>query len=119
MTNEHDGRNGRGNDFLMGLLTGGIVGAALGMFFAPRAAAELRHLADSATRLGAAASERYRQASTRVGEAVDEFAEKGRAAGGKVLDAVARGAHDVERYATDARTTLDRGAPESSGRQPS
>jgi hypothetical protein len=59
---------------------------------------------DSAMRLRKRASEQYQQASTGVGEAVDELTRKGRDARDDVADAVARGAHEVERYATAAKT---------------
>jgi len=95
----------RGYGFVIGLLTGTFVGAGLAMWLAPRSASELRQrLTDSATRLGKRASDHYQQASTRVGDAVDELTRQGRGARDDVADAVARGAHEVERYATAAKT---------------
>jgi gas vesicle protein len=53
---------------------GGVAGAGLTMLFVPRVAAELRRrVKDSARDLGRAASKRHQQASTRVGDAVDEL----------------------------------------------
>src|SRR5437588_829506 len=67
--------------FVIGLLTGAVVGAGLAMWFAPRMAPALRRqMTDSARNLGKLASDQYQQASTRVGKAVDEFARKGQAA---------------------------------------
>jgi gas vesicle protein len=95
----------RGYGFVIGLLTGTFVGAGLAMWLAPRSASELRQrLTDSATRLGKRASDHYQQASTRVGDAVDELTRQGRGVRDDVADAVARGAHEVERYATAAKT---------------
>jgi len=94
--------------FAIGLLTGTVVGAGLMMWLAPRSASELRQrVTDSARGLGKQASEQYRQASTRVGEAVDELSRKGQGLRDDVAEAVARGAHEVERYATAAKS--DRG----------
>jgi gas vesicle protein len=100
LTHEH-----RGYGFVIGLLTGTFVGAGLAMWLAPGSASELRQrMTDSAMRLRKRASEQYQQASTCVGEAVDELTRKGRDARDDVADAVAGGAHEVERYATAAKT---------------
>ena len=91
--------------FVIGLLTGTFVGAGLAMLFAPRSGSELRQrVTDSARSLGERASEQYQQASTRVGEAVDEITRKGQDVRDEVADVVARGAREVERYATAVKT---------------
>jgi gas vesicle protein len=103
-TQEH-----RDYGFVIGLFTGAFVGAGLAMWFAPRLASELRgRVIDSASRLGKRASARYREASARVGEVVDDMTQRGQDVRDDVADAVARGAHEVERYATAAKT--DHGA---------
>jgi gas vesicle protein len=100
LTREHPGYG-----FVIGVLTGTFVGAGLAMWLAPHSASELcQRVTDSAMRLRKRASEQYQQASTRVGEAVDDLTRHGRDARDDVADAVARGAHEVERYATAART---------------
>ena len=91
--------------FVVGLLTGTFVGAGLMLWLAPRMATELRErMADSAKKLGKRASEQYQEASTRVGDAVDELTRKGQGVRDDVADAVARGAHEVERFATAAKS---------------
>jgi gas vesicle protein len=91
--------------FVIGLLTGTVVGAGLMMWLAPRTASEVRQrMADSARNLGKRASEQYQQASTRVGDAVDELTRKGQGVRDDVAEAVIRGAHEVERYATAAKS---------------
>ena len=45
-----------------------------------------------------------RQASTRVGETVEDLTRKGQDVRDNVADAVARGAHEVERFATAAKS---------------
>ena len=105
----------RSHGFAMGLLTGTFVGAGLAMWLAPRMASELRErITDSAKGLGLQASEQYEQASSRVGEAVSELTRKGQDVRDDVADAVARGAHEVERYATAAKS--DRVAAGPAGR---
>jgi gas vesicle protein len=87
--------------FAIGLLTGTALGVGLIAWFAPRLAQEVRErVAGSARRMGRRAYEEYQEATTRVGEAVDDLARNGQAAGDGVAGAVARGAHGVERPAT-------------------
>lgn len=91
--------------FAIGLLTGTFVGVGLLMWLAPRSASELREqMTDSAKSLRKRASEQYQQASNRVGETVDELTRKGQDIRDDVADTIARGAHEVERYATAAKT---------------
>ena len=91
--------------FVIGLVTGTFVGAGLAMWLTPRSASELRErVTKSARTLGQRATEQYRQASTRVGGVVDELTRKGEGVRNDVADAVARGAQEVERYATAARS---------------
>jgi gas vesicle protein len=102
-------RDHRDHRFVLGLLTGTFVGAGLAMWFAPRLASELRErLTDSVRSLGQRASDRYQQASTRVGEAADELTLKGQGVRDNVADRVARGAHEVARGAHE----VERGAHE-------
>ncbi len=99
-THEH-----RDYGFVIGLLTGTFLGAGLAMWLAPPSASELRRpTTDAARRLGKRISEQYQQGSTRIVEAVDDLARKGQNVRDEVADAVARGAHEVERYATAAKT---------------
>jgi len=92
--------------FVMGLVAGTVVGAGLAMLLAPRLASELRQRAtDSARRLGQRASGQYQAASSRVAETIDELTRKGQDVRYDVAQAVAHGAHEVERYATAARSS--------------
>ncbi len=102
--NEH-AQEHRDYGFVIGLLAGSFVGAGLVMWLAPRTASELRQrMTDSARSLGERASERYQQTTTRVGEAVEEVTRKGQDVRDAVVGAVGRGAHEVERYATAAKS---------------
>ena len=87
---------GGGGGFMMGLLTGTVLGAGLGMLLAPKAGAELRgQLGEQARNLGNAASEQYRKAS----EQASGWAEKGRDMVNQAKDAVSRGAEEARGYA--------------------
>jgi gas vesicle protein len=93
-------RDDRGGSFLMGLLAGTILGAGLGMLFAPKSGSELRsQIGDQAGRLRDAANETYSQASGKVGQMVD----RGR-------DAYVRARSSVSNMASTAT-----GTKESSG----
>ena len=65
-----------GGSFLMGLLAGTVLGAGLGMLFAPKAGAELRtqlgtQLADQTGKIREAADPYYQQATEKVSQIVD------------------------------------------------
>ena len=66
-------QNGRGNDFVVGLLCGTAVGTAVGLLLATKTGAELRgQIAQSADRLRRRVGESYDRASEAVGQAVDK-----------------------------------------------
>jgi gas vesicle protein len=90
---------GSGGGFMMGLLTGTVLGAGLGMLLAPKAGADLRGaLGEQARNLGSMANEQYRKAS----EAAGGWSEKGREFVDKARDAVSRGVEDARGYAGNA-----------------
>src|SRR3954466_14516058 len=65
-----------GGSFLMGLLAGTVLGAGLGMLFAPKAGSELRSqlgssLSDGTGRLRDVADQTYSQATDKVSQMVD------------------------------------------------
>jgi gas vesicle protein len=70
-------REDGGGSFLMGLLAGTVLGAGLGMLFAPKAGAELRsQLTDQAGKLRATANDTYQQATEKVSQIVDRGSDK-------------------------------------------
>jgi gas vesicle protein len=92
---DHEG----GGGFMMGLLTGTVLGAGLGMLLAPKAGAELRGaIGEQARNLGGKASEQYRRASDSAGH----WAEKGREFVDRARDAVSRGAEEARGYANSS-----------------
>jgi gas vesicle protein len=110
--------NVRGEDrdyrFLTGLAVGGIVGAGLAMWLAPRAAEEIKaRAAETAKSLGETVSERYRDARLRVADTVGGLSRKGQGLRNDACDTVVRaaqevesGARSVQHVAMDAKTNI-------------
>ena len=91
---------GGGGGFMMGLLTGTVLGAGLGMLLAPKAGNELRgQISEQARNLGTKATDQYRRAS----EAASGWAERGREIVEKGREAVSRGVE--EGYASASKGT--------------
>src|SRR6185295_16894579 len=65
-------REDGGGSFLMGLLAGTVLGAGLGMLFAPKTGTELRsQLGEQAGKLKNQANDTYQQATDKVSQIVD------------------------------------------------
>lgn len=79
--------NGSSNTFLIGMITGGVIGAGLAFLFAPRSGSQLRQ-----------------RMQTSVAGAVDGVTAKGQAIRDDLADAVGRGARDVEQFAMASKT---------------
>ena len=98
-------REDGGGSFLMGLLAGTVLGAGLGMLFAPKAGAEVRkQLSEQATRLRSTAADTVHQASEKIGQASQQASEKIGQASDKVSQIVDRGREAYDRAKT-ARPT--------------
>jgi gas vesicle protein len=114
-----DNEGSGGGSFVMGLLTGTVLGAGLGMLFAPKAGAELRgQIGEQANNFANQAKEGYQKASESAGqwaekgrETAGEWAERGKDVYEKAKDAVARGTDEAQKYVRDAATS----APGMSG----
>ena len=88
-----------GSEFMLGVLCGAAVGAAVGLLLAPRAGSELRgQIADSAERIGRKAADTYSRAS----EAMNDIVSRGR-------DAAERGRDKFE----EVRSNFSRAEMES------
>ena len=94
---ENSGNNG----FLIGLITGGVIGAGLVIAFAP----ELRkRVKTSAIDLSHAASDGYQEVGARITGVVDGITARGEALRDDVAEAVGRGAREVEKFAMASKT---------------
>jgi gas vesicle protein len=94
---DRDDNESSGGGFMMGLLTGTVLGAGLGMLLAPKAGSELRGaIGEQAKNLSNAASEQYKKASETAGT----WAERGRDIVDKAREAVTRGADEARSYAS-------------------
>lgn len=91
-----------GGGFMMGLLTGAVLGAGLGMLLAPKAGSELRGVINEQARtLGTKANEQYKK----VAENAPAWAERGREFVDKAREAVVKGAEEARGYATSGATS--------------
>lgn len=83
---------GGGGSFVMGLLTGTVLGAGLAMLFAPKPGSELRgQISEQAGALASTASDSYRRASDTIGD----LAGKGRQMYDRARHAVGRGTEEA------------------------
>jgi gas vesicle protein len=107
-----DNEGGNGSSFVMGLLTGTVLGAGLGMLFAPKSGSELRgQIAEQAGNIANTASEGYRRASETAGD----WADRGRQMYDKAKDAVSKGADEAQRYVRDTTSNLSGSSPATPG----
>jgi gas vesicle protein len=91
----YDEAGSAGGGFMMGLLTGTVLGAGLGMLLAPKAGAELRgQIGEQAKNLGNLAADQYR----RAGETASGLAGRGREMVDRAREAVTRGAEEARSY---------------------
>lgn len=106
MPHEHEYEGNGGTGFVMGLLTGTVLGAGLGMLFAPRAGSELRHqISETAGQWKNTAGGQYRRAA----EAAGTIADKGREMYDRARTAVNRGTEEARRYVTESEREATRG----------
>jgi len=97
-----------GGSFVMGLLTGTVLGAGLGMLFAPKSGSDLRNqISEQAGNLANTANEGYRRAS----ETASDWADRGRDMYDKAKDAVSRGAEEAQRYVRDNTSNISGTTP--------
>jgi gas vesicle protein len=93
----YDNEGSGGGGFMMGLLTGTVLGAGLGMLLAPKAGSELRGaIGEQARNWSNVASEQYKHARETAGT----WAERGKEMVDKARDAVQRGADEARNYAS-------------------
>lgn len=98
----YDNEGSGGGGFMLGLITGTVLGAGLGMLLAPKAGSELRGvLGEQARNLSGVASEQYKKAA----ENASGWAERGREFVDKAREAVNRGAEEAREYASGANGT--------------
>ena len=114
MSDRYDRNDNGGVGFVMGVLTGAVIGAGLGLLFAPKAGSELREeLSAQANDLANQASKGYKRATKTAGE----WADSGREMYGQARDVVTRGADQardaVSRGADQARDAVARGTDEA------
>lgn len=103
---------GGGGGFMLGLLTGTVLGAGLGMLLAPKAGSEIRGaIGEQARNLSNTASEQYKKAA----ENATGWAERGREFVDKAREAVNRGAEEAREYASGATGMSGSTGPKTTG----
>ncbi len=104
-------REDGGGSFLMGLLAGTVLGAGLGMLFAPKPGAELRtKLSEQAGKLRTTATDSYQQASGKVTQMVDrgrEAYDRARTTAGSAVESVADSIQNAANSAGGSSTGTD------------
>jgi len=96
-----------GGSFLMGLLAGTVLGAGLGMLFAPKTGSELRsQIGEQAGRLRTTATDGYQQATEKVSQGYQQATEK-------VSQIVDRGKEAYDRARTAGTSTSNAGGTTS------
>ena len=114
-------REDNGGSFLMGLLEGTVLGAGLGMLFAPKPGSELRHqLGEQTGRLRSTANDAYSQATEKVHQMVDrgrEAYDRARTSGGTSsgMGGTGTGASSTGGYGTGNMTGAGSGVGTASG----
>jgi|SRR5688572_5963849 gas vesicle protein len=112
-----------GGSFLMGLLAGTVLGAGLGMLFAPKPGSELRsqlgtQIADQTGRIREVADQSYQQASEKVSQMVDrgrEAYDRARSSVGSMSAAGTTGSTGSTTVAGSSGSTGNIGSTSTSG----
>ena len=98
-------REDGGGSFLMGLLAGTVLGAGLGMLFAPKAGTDLRNqLGEQAGKLRTTAADGYTQATEKVSQIVDRGREAYERARSSVGGGMTGGTRSEERRGSTGTT---------------
>jgi gas vesicle protein len=112
-------REDGGGSFLMGLLAGTVLGAGLGMLFAPKAGSELRNqLGEQAGRLRTQATDGYQQATDKVSQIVDrgrEAYERARSTVGGTIGGSSTGTAGTTGSSTSGTTGSQTGSMSGAG----
>jgi len=100
-----------GGSFLMGLLAGTVLGAGLGMLFAPKAGSELRsqigsQIADQTGKIRDAADPYYQQATEKVSQMVDRGKDAYDRARSSVSNMAAQGTSGASSPSTETRSAV-------------
>jgi gas vesicle protein len=100
-----------GGSFLMGLLAGTVLGAGLGMLFAPKSGSELRsqigsQIADQTGKLRDAADPYYQQATEKVSQIVDRGKEAYDRARSSVSNMAAQGTSGAASPSTETKSAV-------------
>jgi gas vesicle protein len=115
MTDRFDNNEGAGG-FVIGLLTGTVLGVGLGMLFAPKVGSELRNqLSEQAGSLANQAQEGYRKASENAAQWAAKRKETAGDWAARAREAVSRGAEEAQKYTREATAAVTGATPAPAG----
>ena len=96
---ENDGGTSATGTFFIGMFAGAIIGAGLGLWFAPKSGAEMREqLSDSA-----------KDVSNRLSKTATELSTRGREAFDRAREVMTTAGEQLESVTAEAAKTLERG----------
>jgi gas vesicle protein len=102
-------REDGGGSFLMGLLAGTVLGAGLGMLFAPKPGVEVRkQLSEQATRLRSTANDTIHQASEKIGAVTHQASERLGAVTQQASDRIGQTSEKVSQMVDRGREAYER-----------
>ncbi len=102
-------RENGGGAFLMGMLAGTVLGAGLGMLFAPKAGVEVRkQLSEQASRLRSTANDTIQQASEKLNQASQQASEKFNQASQQASEKIGQVSERVSQIVDRGREAYDR-----------
>lgn len=108
-------REDGGGSFLMGLLAGTVLGAGLGMLFAPKAGSETRRqLTEQANRLRSTANDTYNQASEKINQTYNQASEKLNQTYSQASDKINQASDKVSQMVDRGREAYERARTSSS-----
>ena len=103
-------RENGGGAFLMGMLAGTVLGAGLGMLFAPKAGSEVRkQLSEQASRLRSTANDTMHQASEKLSQVSQQASDKIGQVSQQASDKIGQASEKVTQIVDRGREVVDRG----------
>ena len=108
-----DNGNSGGNTFLMGVLTGAVVGAGVALFCTSKMGEDLRNqIAEQANTIAKTAADKAQDGYRRVTETANDWADRGKDAFGKAREVLTKSADDTKEMYGKAREAVAKGADE-------
>jgi gas vesicle protein len=106
---DYQNADSNGGGFMVGLFTGALIGAGIGLLLAPKSGAELRKkLMSRAGELADTVEQAYGHATETVGDLAQRGTEAGREVYSAGRDLASRASSEAERFVDDVATRANR-----------